>query len=287
MNISVEDKCCICLEELSISNAFILRCNHFICNKCIFELPGKEVGEEYNEECPNCPLCRANMPKISDLLQYLYEMAAMFVQRAYRLPQGSEERLQCCSAAKNQTAKMQHFLNQFPIGQLQLYLKLVDADLTVCEGLDPRKGLELAKELLGKKDLNLSFRIDQLINTRDCYLMLEEFNEALKSFTEAFKLCEPSMAKQSRKILHQLTRVYYELQDYEAAIMCGDSAIEMNRHYDGVYKYLALTHKSLGNIDEAISVMKRAVLYETPWDTQNVLQVKALLAELEEEKNKA
>ena len=288
MNISVDDKCSICLEELSITNAFILPCNHFLCNKCIFELPGKELdyGDEIIEECPQCPLCRANMPMISDLLQYLYQMSALFVQRAYRLPPASEERLQCCTAAKNQTAKIQHFLKERPIGQLQLYLKLVDSDLIVCEGLDPRKGLELAKELLEMKELDLSFRIDQLINTGDCYILLEEFNEARKSFTEAFKLCEPSMAKRTRKIFHQLTRCYYELKDYEAALMCGDSAIEMNRHYDGVYKYLAMTHKALGNIDEAIAVMKRAVLYETPWNPENVSQVKDLLAELEKEKNK-
>ena len=288
MNISVDDKCCICLEQLSISNAFILPCNHFLCNKCIFELPGKELdnGDEIIEESPQCPLCRASMPMITDLLQYLYQMAAMFVQRGYRLPQSSEERLQCCTAAKTQTAKIQYFLNECPIEQLQLFLKLVDLDLTVCEGLYPQKGLELAKELLEMKDLSLSFRIDTLINAGDCWVLLEEFNDARKSFTEAFKLCEPSMTKQTRKIFHQLTRCYYELKDYETAIMCCDSAIEMNRHYDGVYKYLALTYKALGNIDEAIAVMKRAVLYETPWDPENLLQVKALLAELEEEKSK-
>ena len=283
------DQCCICMDDLSIANAFILPCNHFLCNKCIFELPGKGIYEDDElvcEEPPSCPICRADMPKISDLFQYLYEMAALFLQRAYELPLGSIERLDVCTIAKNQIEKIYSFFREDPSlksPQLTLYLRILEAKISLYEG-NASQGIEMASRLLEEQDLQPQFQVEQLINIGDCYILLEQFEKALNSYCKAMKFCDNSMAKENRTIFHQLTRCFYEIKDYDNALNFGNAAIEMNRHYDGVYKYVALSYKASGNLDKAIETMKQAVLYETPWNQNNIMKVKSFLLELEEEK---
>ena len=66
----------------------------------------------------------------------------------------------------------------------------------------------------------------------------------------------------------------------------------MNRHYDGVYRHIALSHRALGDLPAAIGVMTRACMLETPWDaagralvrTQKAELVAELVAELESKK---
>lgn len=74
---------------------------------------------------------------------------------------------------------------------------------------------------------------------------------------------------QQRSCWNELCRCYYELGDYDRAIRAGSCALEMNRHYVGVHKYVALAHKAKGNLEEAQRIMNRAVLFETPWDEDN------------------
>ena len=40
-------------------------------------------------------------------------------------------------------------------------------------------------------------------------------------------------------------------------------AVAMNPYYDGAYRYIALTHRAMGNLDLAIETMKKAAVYET------------------------
>ena len=61
----------------------------------------------------------------------------------------------------------------------------------------------------------------------------------------------------------------------------------MNPYYDGVYRYIALTHRAMGNLDLAIETMKKAAVYETPWDEKNKAVVRAQLLELLEERSMA
>jgi tetratricopeptide (TPR) repeat protein len=61
----------------------------------------------------------------------------------------------------------------------------------------------------------------------------------------------------------------YETKHYDKAIEFSKLAIDMNRHYPQVYKYLILAHHAKGEVELAQSAASRAVLYETPWDPQN------------------
>ena len=81
-------------------------------------------------------------------------------------------------------------------------------------------------------------------------------------------------------ILIDYTRVLYELRKYDEAIEFGNMAIELNRSRPGVHKYVVLSRKANGDIDEAKKTMARAILYEHHWDEDNLQKNKQLLREL-------
>lgn len=42
------ERCCICLNKLKISDLGVTKCNHFFCYNCIYK------NQQYNKECPIC-----------------------------------------------------------------------------------------------------------------------------------------------------------------------------------------------------------------------------------------
>ena len=84
-------------------------------------------------------------------------------------------------------------------------------------------------------------------------------------------------AIQQRKSSMGLCRCLFELGGYYHAIDSGKYALDVDRHFPGVHKYIALSEERIGNIESAKKLMCRAVLYETPWDEGNVMEnLKAL-----------
>ena len=77
-----------------------------------------------------------------------------------------------------------------------------------------------------------------------------------------------------------LARTKYELVKYDEAIEVGSVAIKEFRHFPGVHKYVALSQKAKGDIDEAKKTISRAILYEEHWDEDNLQTNKELLQEL-------
>eukprot|EP00979_Chaetoceros_neogracilis_P009827 scaffold2253_cov286-Chaetoceros_neogracile.AAC.2 len=74
---------------------------------------------------------------------------------------------------------------------------------------------------------------------------------------------------QSRKMYMGISRTSYYMGNYFMSIQLGLAAIEMNRCFPQIHKYVALSQKASGNVDAAIKTMGRAVNYETPWDEAN------------------
>ena len=304
-----KETCCICLESaLSIDNSFFLPCKHFLCGKCVYKLPEKHhvVEDEDGDrevlriERAKCPLCRAELPEMNAWLQYLYESACELIQRANRLPKGSEERAFLCSYSSHQCRLLENFLldiisEKGPSnnsvanhGRISKLLDLVLVDIRLCEG-NPEACLEKAQELLsnGSFSDNKPRRVDLFIKIGESYVELKDFEKATKlGFLEALKLVDQTMAGPSRKIYHALIQCFYELEDYTKALGCGEAAVEMNRHYDGLYKYIALSHKAVGDLDMAIDTMSDAVVYEAPWDELGRAENKRLLEELKYEQHK-
>jgi tetratricopeptide (TPR) repeat protein len=87
-----------------------------------------------------------------------------------------------------------------------------------------------------------------------------------------------------RNFYQNLSRCFYHIGDYKMSIQMGDAAVTMNRHYDGVYKYIALSYKGMEYLDAAIATMRKAKRYETPWDKEHCETVNALLISLLTEK---
>jgi tetratricopeptide (TPR) repeat protein len=80
-------------------------------------------------------------------------------------------------------------------------------------------------------------------------------------------------AVHQRRMFMGMSRCFYHKGDYAKAIGAGEAAIEMNRHFPQVYKYVALSQRAVGDIESSLRTMLRAVHYETPWDDSNKVEV--------------
>ena len=78
----------------------------------------------------------------------------------------------------------------------------------------------------------------------------------------------------------QLSRYAYTTGKYEMAIMAGNEAIQRNRHWPGIRKFVALSEKACGNEETAKAIAAQAVHYESPFDEQHKLTVMQLYDEI-------
>ena len=143
----------------------------------------------------------------------------------------------------------------FPSTPLSLLSNYAECRLIKCEALEAQNDLQGALDLY-----------------RDVTSELK-----LQDGEEDSKLHEMTC-----KSMVGIARCNYGLDKLERAITMSESAIESYRHRPNVHKYKALSLQKLGKLDEAITVMQQAVLYETPWnldDTHNA-QVWQLYKEL-------
>ena len=70
---------------------------------------------------------------------------------------------------------------------------------------------------------------------------------------------------QWRQVWMGMSRCSFELEMYDECISAGTAALQMNRNFPQVHKYIALAHKAKGDYAVAIETMKHAILYEAPW----------------------
>jgi tetratricopeptide (TPR) repeat protein len=127
------------------------------------------------------------------------------------------------------------------------------------------------------------------LKSRACEVV-EEWEGALRANDKAFLLLkqpDDAPAVELRKLFMGTARCAYMAKQYEKSIASSEMAIEMNRHFDGVHKYMALSLKELGKLDEAIDTMNRAVLYEAPWKPEIGRQALQLYRELVAERDAA
>lgn len=114
-------------------------------------------------------------------------------------------------------------------------------------------------------------------------MKMEEWETATTMYKELMtEFPEQSMLTpiQQRRIFMGFARCLFEMGNYDGSIALGEAAIEMNRHFPGVHKYVALAYKASGKIEQAQKMMAQAVLYETPWDPQNVAEARMLWIEM-------
>eukprot|EP00814_Leptocylindrus_danicus_P010834 CAMPEP_0116024312 /NCGR_PEP_ID=MMETSP0321-20121206/12231_1 /TAXON_ID=163516 /ORGANISM="Leptocylindrus danicus var. danicus, Strain B650" /LENGTH=406 /DNA_ID=CAMNT_0003495997 /DNA_START=99 /DNA_END=1319 /DNA_ORIENTATION=+ len=122
----------------------------------------------------------------------------------------------------------------------------------------------------------------------DLYILLADAKKCMNDWSgavEAYRsigeqTLSSGSAIQKRKMIMGLCHCHFELGEYHQAITLGDLALQINRHFPGVHKYIALSTESIGDVEGAKKIMSRAVLYETPWDKDNVMENLKLLNEL-------
>ena len=121
------------------------------------------------------------------------------------------------------------------------------------------------------------------------YMQMGQYAEAMKYCAVAIDTNEDTTLKLGtlRRSWYDYSICQYELGDYAGAIESGEHAISLNRHYDNAYDYVALAHRAMGNLDEAVRTMQRASYYETPGISANVERVNALLAKYTAERDAA
>lgn len=114
--------------------------------------------------------------------------------------------------------------------------------------------------------------------------MMEDWEGAKEVYIERMlkKMTDPTVGTppQQRMMWMGLSRCTYHLGEYDKAVNAGTAAIEMNRHFPQVHKYVALSQRASGDLEAARRTMARAVNYETPWDDENKLKVLELYNEL-------
>jgi hypothetical protein len=147
---------------------------------------------------------------------------------------------------------------------------------------------ELGQEIQKFKDQHNTNPTEVLMF--DCYAKLGEVEEIMEKWENAkevyfimlSKMEDPSAGTppQQRMMWMGISRCAFHLGKYDKALLAGEAAIEMNRHFPNVHKYVALSQKAMGDIDAARVTMARAVVYETPWDEEHKADVLRMYHEM-------
>jgi hypothetical protein len=124
-----------------------------------------------------------------------------------------------------------------------------------------------------------------LLQAESIHQLDGDWDIALELYKEILMMSEGrehsiATASQWRQVWMGLCRCYYELGIYDKAISAGSAALEMNRHFPQVHRYIALAHRARGDTAEAVKTMKQAVLYEAPWCDETIQFNKDLLRQL-------
>ncbi len=144
--------------------------------------------------------------------------------------------------------------------------------------VEMKKGRAMAAMLAGRRDFA------GMLLQADYYQFEENWEGAFEIYKSIFDQLPSRSPPEQRQVCMGISRCMYEMGKYDRAIEIGQAAIEMNRHFPGVHKYIALAQKAQGDHDGARATMTRAVLYETPtWDDDNVEANRALLSEMQHE----
>ena len=100
---------------------------------------------------------------------------------------------------------------------------------------------------------------------------LKEWQSALDMFELVYDDCKvQNNVGQGSAVVAEMSRVHYELQNYNKVIIEGDRATYLdNRVREGVHKYIALSQMKLGDIAAAKKSITRGILYEEQWNEEN------------------
>jgi hypothetical protein len=316
VNAAVEMSCGICLEDTIEKPHTLSNCQHVFCYPCLqaYQSTCKRVHQPLR-----CPLCRADTedvqrkhceaaffylcragrkPKSSlerkELLQIaLSELEHLSKDDVKLYLQGMvtkmsildmlkdhesvltaiEEILLIDTTGRNNYDKFMKMLKEGP-DETQ---EEVGEGITQLSDINPNSMVRMTPEQ----------RIDIMIQKASTYENMEDWKQTMKAYKDVVYELERHLQGTTQKstpqqysVLMGLSRCCYHIEEFDLAITLGEVGIPMNRHFPRAHKYVALSYKAKGDLESAIKVMSQAVLYETPWDEENMYQAKVLLDEL-------
>ena len=149
----------------------------------------------------------------------------------------------------------------------------------------PEETIKVTGEVLSlHKRYPYALDIDRVSTTNcwqaEAYSAIGKWDDAAKIYMSLHKDFLLYVNRQDPYTIIGMTRTMYEAGIYDEAIKIGSLAFQMNRSFPSVHKYVALSQKAQGDIEEAKKTISRAILYEEHWDKDNLQKNKDILREL-------
>ena len=191
-----------------------------------------------------------------------------------------------CSEACKCRHQREHSQECMDVEQFRCPIQLANQDPNLNSGLCNAHPLILAQMRGHAMSTQLSGRrsVENLLLQAESIHQLDgDWELAIETYQDILRMSvgrdhhATATASQWRQVWMGLCRCYYELGVYEKAIGAGTAALEMNRHFPQVHRYIALAHEANGDQAEATKTMKHAVLYEAPWCDETMQSNKELL----------
>lgn len=314
---ATNEDCAICLQD-TIEDPIILDCRHAFCFTCLrdYAMVRRRTGTKLM-----CPLCREPYVEgaaVQRILLFMARAARKDItdeEREALLSQAQDDLSRALEADPNDMQVM------FTKVELLLLQKDFDQAIQVIQSLMEldKKGRENSKILIEKLDRakmaeeegreedadrimdeieqfhqeGHSFSrfknggLDLVLFMAEAQELAQDWEAAIETYKsishETYEDFSRATPVQQRKLLMGISRCFYKVGNYVGAIAMGEGAIDMNRHFPGVYKYVALSYKEKGDRQMAKTMMNRAVLYETPWDDRNREEAYELFKDLASE----
>ena len=257
-------ECAICLDKIR-ENPLALPCKHVFCEICIVE---HEMCLEH--ESLSCPSCSKELPE--GLFAYIFDNACFFILMADRNPDKREYFYAQARREMNVLAN-----NDFE----NFCTRNKNAELLCLEG--KYKEAISASQAIMKVEHDPTDTL-QLRNIISAYMGLQEYHAAMKYLHKMQMIFDhvplPDCSREMYFVYYRGSECMYHLGLYRESIQSGQAALYLNRTREEVHKWVALSYKALGQWDEAVLTMRRAVRYEAPWDPRYAQRCQELLDQL-------
>ena len=231
-------------------------------------------------EKASCPYCRGDIP---DMLGRASKRMKLYMDRAFVSLRRSEEQKKY---AKLALADIDSMLELEKDGGHTLLKGLyINARMMALAADMPEETIKVTGEVLSlHKRYPYALDIDRVSTTicwqAEAYSALGKWDDAAKIYLSLHEDFLLYGNRQDPYTIIGMTRTMYEAGIYDEAIKIGSLAFQMNRSFPSVHKYVALSQKAQGDIEEAKKTISRAILYEEHWDKDNLQKNKDILREL-------
>ena len=192
-----------------------------------------------------------------------------------------------CSDACRRSHQREHSQECVGIDVMRLRTQMSGSDVNLRSGLCNAKpstlsqlrGQAMATQLSGNRSVDSLLLQAEYIHQADenWEQALHLYHNIMMEFYGEDEHSDMATPSQWRQMFMGLSRCSFELGMYDKCISAGSGAVEMNRHFPQVHRYIALAHAAKGDHDEALKTMKQAILYEAPWCDETAQLNKDLL----------